>query len=260
MKMIRTAIIQFDIRRGDVERNLRIAKRRIATLAKEGTRLVLLPEMWSTGFANERLKELSETTPRVLEDLSRVARKQRLTIIGSLPEKRGGKVYNTAYVVDRDGSVAGTYRKVHLFSLTGENRYFEPGRKAVVSKTSLGLIGLIICYDLRFPELCRSIALRGATIVGVMAQWPAERVAHWEVLLRARAVENQLFVLGANRCGRDGDLVYAGHSRIISPDGEIMARGGKGTATLSATIDLRVVERTRKHIPCLKERMPEAYE
>jgi predicted amidohydrolase len=259
MKMIRTAIIQFDIRRGDVEWNLRTAKRRIAALAKQGVTLVLLPEMWSTGFANERLKELSETTPAVLEDLSRLAREQHLTIIGSLPEKRRGKIYNTAYVVDRDGSIAGMYRKVHLFSLTGEDRCFEPGRKAVVSKTSLGPIGLMICYDLRFPELCRSLALDGATIVVVMAQWPAERVVHWDVILRARAIENQLFVLGANRCGRDGDLVYAGHSRIISPNGEIMARSGKRTATLSATIDLRVVERTRKHIPCLKERVPQAY-
>lgn len=259
MKMIGTAIIQFDIRPGDVDRNVRIAKQRIASLAKERVRLVVLPEMWSTGFANERLKELSETTPWVLADLSQVARKQRLTIIGSLPEKRGGNVYNTAYVVDRDGSIAGTYRKVHLFSLTRENRYFEPGREAVVARTSLGPIGLMICYDLRFPELCRSLAINGATMVAVMAQWPAERIAHWKVLLRARAVENQLFVLGANRCGKDGDLVYGGHSRIISPDGEIMARAEKRGATRSATIDLRQVERTRKHIPCLKERMPEAY-
>ncbi len=201
VKMIRAAIIQFDIRGGEVERNLGIAKRRISTLAKQDVRLVLLPEMWSTGFANERLKGLSETTPRVIEDLSGVAKKLRLMIIGSLSEKRKDGVYNTAYVVDRDGSIAGMYRKVHLFSLTGEDRRFEPGRKAVVSKTSLGSIGLMICYDLRFPELCRSLALDGATIVVVMAQWPAERVVHWDVLLRARAIENQLFVLGANRCG-----------------------------------------------------------
>ncbi len=97
-------------------------------------------------------------------------------------------------------------------------------------------------------------------MVAVMAEWPAERVAHWEVLLKARAVENQLFILGANRCGADGDLAYAGHSRIISPFGEVVARAGKRPATLLATIDLRTVEQTRKQIPCLKERMPEAYE
>jgi predicted amidohydrolase len=96
-------------------------------------------------------------------------------------------------------------------------------------------------------------------MVAVMAEWPAERVGHWEILLQARAVENQLFILGANRCGSDGDMVYAGHSRIISPNGKVLARAGKRTATLSANIDLRAVEQTRKRIPCLKERVPEAY-
>lgn len=259
MKIIRAAIIQFDIRRGELEWNLAVAKQRIASLAKQGARLVLLPEMWSTGFANDRLKELSETTPRVLEDLSVVAKKLRLTVIGSLPEKRKDGFSNTAYVVDRDGSVAGIYRKVHLFSPTAEDRYFEPGRKAVVCQTSLGPIGLMICYDLRFPELCRSLTLGGAKMVAVLAEWPAERVAHWKVLLKARAIENQLFVLGANRCGQDGGLVYAGHSRIISPYGEVMASAGKRPATLSAAVDLSLVERTRKQIPCLQERMPEAY-
>jgi omega-amidase len=257
--MIKAAVIQFNVRRGDVARNVSTVKRRIAAVAEHGARLVLLPEMWSTGFANKRLGELSETTPGVLEDLCSMARKRHLTIIGSLPEKQEGRVYNTAYVVDGNGSIAGTYRKVHLFSLTGEHCHFKPGRKAVVSKTSLGPIGLMICYDLRFPELCRSLTLGGATIVAVMAQWPAERVAHWQVLLKARAVENQLFVLGANRCGNDGDMVYAGHSRIISPYGEVLARAGKRAATLIATIDLRTVQQTRKHIPCLKERVPEAY-
>lgn len=260
MKMIRAAIIQFDVRRGDVEWNFATVKRRVRALAKQGIQLILLPEMWSTGFANERLKELSETTPKVLRDLSALSKGLHVTIIGTLPEKRGDRVFNTAHVVDSDGSVVGVYRKVHLFSPTGEDRYFTPGRKAVVSKTSLGPIGLMICYDLRFPELCRSLALSGATMVAVMAEWPAERVAHWDVLLKARAIENQLFILGANRCGADGDLVYAGHSLIVSPYGEVMARAGKRQATLSASIDLGAVARTRKHIPCLKERMPEAYE
>ena len=257
--MIKSVIIQFDVRRGDVAWNVKTVKQRIAALTGQGTRLVVLPEMWSTGFANKRLKDLSDTTPEILEDLSAVAKKRRLTIIGSMPEKARGRVYNTAYVIDRDGSVTGAYRKIHLFSLTGEDRHFNRGRKAVVSRTSLGPIGLMICYDLRFPELCRSLALGGAQVVVVVAQWPVVRAAHWDILLKARAVENQLFVFGANRCGSDGDIVYAGHSRIISPYGEIMARAGKHSATLSTTIDLRAVQQTRKNLPCLKERVPEAY-
>ena len=257
--MIKSAIIQFDVRRGDVTWNVKTVKRRIGAVAEQGARLVVLPEMWSTGFANKRLQDLSETTPQILEDLSGMAKERRLTIVGSMPEKVRGRVYNTAYVIDRDGSVAGTYRKVHLFSLTGEHRHFKAGRKAVVATTSLGTIGLMICYDLRFPELCRSLALGGAQMVVVLAQWPTVRVAHWDILLRARAVENQLFVFGANRCGSDADIVYAGHSRIISPYGEILARAGKQSATLLATIDLRAVQQARKNMPCLKERVPEAY-
>ena len=168
-------------------------------------------------------------------------------------------MYNTAYVVDRDGTIVDAYRKVHLFSPTGEHRHFKPGRRAVVAETSLGPIGLIICYDLRFPELCRSLTFKGARIVIVTAQWPAIRVTHWHTLLVARAIENQLFVLGANRCGEDGDLVFGGHSRIVSPYGEILARAGKRPATLFATLQMKQVESYRKQIPALKERMPQAY-
>ena len=260
MKKIKAAVIQFDVKLGDVGWNLGVVKQRINALAKKGVRLVLLPEMWSTGFANRRLNKLSETTPGIVKYLSVAAEKHNLMIIGSSPEKRGDGIYNTAYVLDCDGSIAGTYQKVHLFSPTAENRYFMPGRKAVVLKTTFGLIGLMICYDLRFPELCRSLVLGGAKIVAVMAQWPAARVGHWDVLLKARAIENQVFVLGANRCGKDGDLAYAGHSRIITPYGEVIARAGKRPATLLADIDLRVVEKTRKHIPCLEERVPDVYE
>jgi omega-amidase len=259
LKVIKAGIIQFDVRLGEVKRNLTVVRKRVASLARQGLQLVVLPEMWSTGFANERLPELSETTPLILENLAGLSKELHLTIIGSLPENSLDGVYNTAYVVDRDGSIAGVYRKVHLFSQTDEDRYFRPGHKAVVAKTSLGPIGLMICYDLRFPELCRCLALRGANMVVVMAQWPAERVAHWEALLKARAIENQLFVLGVNRCGEDDGRVYGGHSRMISPYGEVVARAGNRPASPWANIDLGLVDRTRKQIPCLRERMPEAY-
>ena len=259
MKRFKAAIIQFDVRRGDLDWNLLTAKKRILMLVKKGVKLIVLPEMWSVGFANKHLHELAETTPRVLDDLSGLARRHKITTIGSLPEKKGGNIFNTAYVCDADGSIAGCYRKVHLFSPTRENQYFKPGRKAVIASTSLGPIGLMICYDLRFPELCRALTMAGAPVVAVMAAWPRERRRVWDLLLRARAVENQVFVLGANRCGSDNDLAYAGHSRIVSPDGEVLSRAGKRPAVLSATIDLGAVEQVRKRIPCLQETVPEAY-
>ncbi|MDY6952071.1 MAG: carbon-nitrogen family hydrolase [Thermodesulfobacteriota bacterium] len=259
MRRFKAAVIQYDVRLGDLDRNVATVKRRITSLVQTGVQLILLPEMWATGFANDRLRELAGSTPGILDELSKVSRELQVTTIGSLPEKAKDRVYNTAYVVDRDGSITDAYRKVHLFTLTGEDRYFVPGGKAVVTQTSLGPVGLVICYDLRFPELSRSLVLQGANILAVMAQWPAERVAHWQVLLRGRAIENQVFVLGANRCGRDPSLAYAGHSRIISPYGDVMARAGRRPTTLLATIDASLLERTRKHIPCLRDRVPEAY-
>jgi predicted amidohydrolase len=259
VKRFKAAVIQFDIHREDLERNLSAVKRRIAMLSRRGVKLAVLPEMWSVGFANQRLKELSKTTPRVLDELGQLAKESNMVIIGSLPEKQGSKIFNTAYVVDTDGSMRGSYQKVHLFSPTSEHKHFQRGKKAVVVSTHIAPIGLMICYDLRFPELCRSLVLKGASMVAVMAQWPAERVAVWKVLLRARAMENQIFVIGANSCGRDGAMNYGGHSQIISPDGQVLARGGKHPASLQAAINLQIVEQVRKRIPCLKERVPEAY-
>jgi predicted amidohydrolase len=235
-------------------------KRRILGLADEGAQLVLLPEMCSTGFVQSRLLTLAQTTPEVLEELAALAKGKKMVIIGSFPEKKEDKIYNTAYVIDKDGSVSDGYRKVHLFSPTGEHRFFQGGRQAVVSQTSIGPIGLMICYDLRFPELCRTLCLQGAKLIAVPAQWPAARVQHWDTLLRARAIENQLFVMGANRCGRDPVLEYGGHSSIISPWGEILAKAGVRAASISATIEFGLVEKTRNQIPCLQERVPEAYD
>jgi predicted amidohydrolase len=258
-KVFKIGIIQFDVRLGDVDGNLRRVSRHMAHLAGQGVDLVLLPEMWSTGFANDRLASLAASTPEVLEQVRRLSRQMGLVTIGSLPEKTNRGIFNTAHVVDQGGAVLGRYRKVHLFSPTNEDRFFVPGRQSVVVKTTLGTIGLMICYDLRFPELCRSLVLKGAQMVAVVAQWPAIRVAHWDVLLRARAIENQVFVFGVNRCGRDGDLVYGGHSRILSPFGEVLSRAGRRAARLTASVNLSHVEKTRRQMPCLQERVPEAY-
>jgi len=257
--LITAGIVQFDIQLGDVQGNLTRVTKQISRLAEKGVELVLLPEMWSTGFAYDQLRELADMTPDVLAALVRLAKAMNVAIIGSVPEKGRGVVYNTAYVVDRDGTVSTGYRKVHLFSPTGEDRRFKGGRQAVVVSTTLGPIGLMICYDLRFPELCRALCLRGAKIVAVPAQWPTPRIAHWKVLLKARAIENQLFILGANRCGRDSSIVYGGHSRIVSPWGEVLSRAGKGPASLTAVLDLDTIEKVRNQMPCLRDRVTEAY-
>lgn len=259
MKPIRAGIIQFDVRLGNVDTNLKKVKQHIRKLADRGIKMIVLPEMWSTGFANQELARLSETTPGILDEISRHAKNADTIIVGSLPEKVGGKIFNTAYVIDEKGTIAARYQKVHLFSLTGENRWFHRGKKAIVVPTSAGSVGLLICYDLRFPELCRSLILKGAKIIIVMAQWPDSRAAHWKILLAARAIENQAFIVAANRCGEDHNGVYAGHSRIISPYGEVLARAGKKSTSITASIDFSLLDQFRETIPCLQERIPQAY-
>jgi predicted amidohydrolase len=259
MKPIRAGVIQFDVQLGDVDANLKRAMYHIHRLAGQGIQIMVLPEMWSTGFVNQDLDRLSETTPGVLDVISRLAKEAKTIIIGSLPEKVEKKIFNTAYLVDSKGTISATYQKIHLFSCTGEDRWFHGGRRGVVCPTSVGPVGFLICYDLRFPELCRSLTLQGAKILVVMAQWPAARATHWKTFLAARAIENQVFVLAANRCGQDHHLIYAGHSRIVSPSGEILARAGKRTTSIAAALNFSRLDQFRATIPCLKERVPEAY-
>jgi predicted amidohydrolase len=256
----RIGLIQLEVKPGDTDANLAAALTEIAGLAEKKARLAILPEMWSCGFDNSNLARHARQTPMILEKLSEAAVRHNMMIAGSLPEASDNNIYNTLYLIDRDGSLAGSYRKVHLFSLTGEPAFFAPGNQNIVCRTSLGAIGLMICYDLRFPELCRTLTLRGADMVIVSAQWPLIRVPHWNALLQARAIENQIFIAGVNCCGYDGDIQYGGHSQLISPSGHIIAKADAHADTRCAEIDFQEIEAVRKKMPCLNERMPEAYE
>jgi len=258
-RIFKAGIVQIDVRLGDTEANLRSALECIAFLASQNVNIAVLPEMWSCSFDNENLAVHARKTPLLLEKLSEAASHHHLIIAGSMPEISNGNIFNTLYVMDINGSIAGFYRKVHLFSLTGEEKYFRSGDKTVVCDTSLGPVGVMICYDLRFPEMCRSLALKGAQIVVVSAQWPRVRLSPWDILLQARAIENQLFVVATNRCGHEKEVEFGGHSQIISPRVKIAVKAGNDTEALYAELDFREIEACRKEIPCLTERVPEAY-
>jgi predicted amidohydrolase len=254
-------IIQFDVKTGDTESNLAVALGKIDTLSEQGADLVLLPEMWSCGFDNRNLNKHAGGFPAILDTLSRKAKQQQVIIAGTMPEEEDGDIYNTMVVIDTDGSVAGAYRKIHLFSPTREHEYFSAGEYPVVCDTPRGRIGLMICYDLRFPELCRALALKGAWVVLVAAQWPAERIGHWKTLLQARAVENQFYMVAANCGGTDGKLTYGGCSRIVSPFGEIVAESeDKSPVAIIAKIDPREMDKCRQNVTYLDDRAPKAYE
>ncbi len=256
----KAGIVQFDVKTGDTRSNLETAFGKTDLLADQGAELVLLPEMWSCGFDNQKLHEHAKNLPGIIEKLSEKAKHHRMIIAGTMPEASGKSIYNTMYVIDIDGSVAGSYRKVHLFSPTREHEYFSAGKSPVVCNTSKGLIGLMICYDLRFPELCRAVVLKGAWVVLTAAQWPNERIEHWNILLKARAVENQVFMVAANSSGRDNNLTYGGCSRIVSPFGEVMAAAeGNRPASIIAKLDPREMDKYRQSVSYLDERVPKAY-
>lgn len=255
-KKIKAAVIQFDVKTGMVEENLKYIAGKIPGLKAD---LVVLPEMWMCGFDYTSLTDHAQRTPAILEDISKLAKKSGTVISGSLPELRNGDIYNTSYLVDKDGGIKGTYSKVHLFSHASEDKYFKAGKEAVVTETSIGKIGHMICYDLRFPEFCRTLALQGAEIVVVMAQWPNARIDHWNKLLAARAIENQLFVIGANRIGNENLIEYTGNSKILSPLGKTLSFGYSFETDLAAELDFEDMDDFREQIPCFKERATDTY-
>lgn len=259
MNPIHAAAIQFNVKQGDVDANLAYVRGALSRAAERGAQLAVLPEMWSSGFSYRNLNELALRTQGIVDELLELSRSLKLVICGSMPEPDGdAKVFNTVFLAD-NGRLAGIYRKMHLFSLLGEDRAFAAGDSWLLADTSLGKVGVIICYDLRFPELSRRLALEGARVICVPAQWPKPRQEHWRTLVRARAIENQLFVVACNACGPIGKLDLFGMSMIVDPKGEVLAEAGEEERELVAPLDMRAMADWRAQIPCFNDRRPELY-
>jgi predicted amidohydrolase len=255
---VTVAAVQFNIVLGEIGRNLARAEGALARAAAQGARLAVLPEMWSAGYDYKRLARHAAATPGVIETIRQRSAEHGMVIVGSLPEADDGKIYNAAFVID-SGKVLGVYRKLHMFSTMGEDRFLAPGDHTLVVPTSVGKLGVAICYDLRFPELFRKMALDGAEIVCLPAEWPKPRQEHWRTLLRARAMENQLFVVAANCCGMQGKLDFFGMSLLLSARGEVLAEAGECDCELIATFEAREMDEYRSQIRCFADRRPEVY-
>ena len=258
MDSIQAAAIQFNIKQGDVDANLAHVRIALKRAADQGANLAVLPEMWSSGFAYKTLNELALRTAGIVEELLALSRELKLVIVGSMPEPNGDKVFNTVFLAD-NGTLAGVYRKIHLFSLLGEDRAFSGGDGWLSAETSIGRIGVIICYDLRFPELSRRLAVEGARVICVPAQWPKPREDHWRTLVRARAIENQLFMVACNACGPIGKLDLFGMSMIVDPKGIVLAEAGEEECEVIARLDMQAMADWRAQIPCFSDRRPELY-
>ncbi|ODS40044.1 MAG: hypothetical protein A7315_09830 [Candidatus Altiarchaeales archaeon WOR_SM1_79] len=206
-----------------------------------------LPEVFSTGF---NYKDLAENAEQINGQTIQKLRETGKTISGTFVEKEGGRIYNTAFFIS-EGELIGTYRKIHRFNL--EKDVFSQGDKAEVIQTKSGKIGFLTCYDIRFPEHARKLALEGAEILFVPANFPNPRMRHWRLLLQARALENLCYIIAVNRVGRDENNSYFGHSMIVSPLGEIMCEAGNCEEIITHDIDVFEVNEAREKLPYLSD-------
>ena len=272
---MRIGILQFSVEKGNRQANFQTvhSMTESAMCAQTAPIVLVLPELWSTGYALENAAELA--TPfgnGDAEFLGRIARKYRVSFAGgsvlaSVPlfatasETASGRhlYFNRSQVIGSDGSYLAAYDKIHLFKPMGESRYLMRGNAPVWYNLCGMRCASVICYDIRFCELIRRLAVGGAEMLFVSAEWPIERIAHWEALLRARAIENQMYIAACNRCGITDGVRFGGHSMIIAPDGTVLAQAGDDEAVITAEVDSASVASIRDGLPVFSDRVPELY-
>ncbi len=237
--------LQVNLELGNIEKNLEKIFSYIDKVEKNS--LVLLPEMFSCGFDNENLEQHAKETPAIHKYLKDFSHKKHLVIAGTLPEKSRNAIYNKAFVID-NGEIVYKQAKVKLFRPTGEHKYFKAGRNFDVAESSNGNLGIMICFELRFPNISYTLRKKGAEIILVPAQWGKPRKYHLEVLSKARAIEDQAFVIVSNTTGKIGNIEYAGSSGIYDPWGETLAFIDEEEGLIQADINLNDVYRVRKKI------------
>ena len=255
------SLAQMEITLGDPAANLKKADEWAAEAAQRGSNLVVFPELWTTGCDWDHVQELVVDEAQIIAQVGGLAKKHNIWLNGSmLVRDAAGQPSNASILFDPHGEAAGVYRKIHLFGVMNEDQFLASGQSLTTVETPWGQNGLSVCYDLRFTEMFRSYALQGVNMVFVPAEWPHPRVAHWRTLLRARAIENQMYIVGVNSVGSDGTYTFSGHSAIIDPWGNAIIEGGESEVLLTATIETDQVAEVRGKIPVFKDRRPELYE
>lgn len=220
--------------------------------------LVILPEMWSTGFSMN-VAAITETPERETEAfMAARAEQYGISLLGGVVTTGAdGLGRNEAVLFGPTGCEALRYTKMHPFSFGTETRYYGRGSEVMLFQWQGFSVAPFICYDLRFPEVFRHAARRGVEVFCVLANWPQARDEHWRTLLMARAIENQAYVVGVNRCGSDPQVVYSGHSLLFGPRGEVLADGGTEEVLLLAHLDKTALRIYRRDFPALADIHPD---
>jgi omega-amidase len=243
----------------DPEKTLIKAEIFIRHAADCGAKLICFPEQFATGWDPKPQKNIQDTYGSIIVTLQKYAKEYRIGIIGSFREDYDPLPKNTAIVINRHGRILAKYAKMHLFSMNHEHEGNSPGTDLGIFSFDSLSCGIAICYDLRFPELFRIYAQKGVHAVFVPSAWPQSRIRHWELFIRARAAENQMYVLGVNTTGKTPIDQYSGASMTADPQGTIISRANEAEQLLFSDIDPGEVERMRNAFPIEKDRKDKLY-
>jgi len=261
---MRVKSLQFEVIFGNVDENVKKVEGLFEKEDLSNIDTVVLPEMWTTGYDLERISEIAaDNLFPVKNNMQKLAVKYNVNIIaGSIANKVEGNVENTAFVINREGNLVYEYSKMHLVPMLNEPKYLSGGNDEVnLFDLDNEKAGVVICYDLRFPEIFRDLSLEGVKVIFVVAEWPIEREEHWTTLLKARAIENQCYIVSSNVVGtQPTGTTFAGNSMIIDPFGEVLNKSdSKSEESIEATLDLEYINKVRKDIPIFESRRKELY-
>jgi omega-amidase len=245
---------QFEIAWEDKPANFAKVQQMVAEQSPPAGSLIVLPEMFATGFSMNVARIAEPQQGETHSFLSKLAERWQSYVIGGVAtQDAAGKGRNEAIVFDCAGKEIARYCKQQPFTLGGERDHYVAGSQWVSAACGEFSVTPFVCYDLRFPELFRPAVADGAQVIVVIANWPQSREAHWTALLRARAIENQAYVVGVNRCGNDPRLVYPGHSIIVDPQGNTLAEADEREQVLSADLNLKDLVDYRRKFPALAD-------
>lgn len=271
MSKIKIALCQMNVVDNKQE-NILKATSMINEAANQNSNFIVLPEMFNCPYSNDKFIEYAEeeNLSITLDNISKLAKKHQTYILaGSIPEKEDSKIYNTSYLFGKDGEIITKHRKMHLFDIDVKDRiYFKesdtltPGNQFTVADTAFGKIGIGICYDVRFPQLAQINVSKGAKILFYPGAFNMTTgPAHWELLFRARALDNQVFCIGvAPALNENASYHSYGHSIAVNPWGEVICQLGQNEELKIIEIDLDEIKKVREEIPVLKNKRNDLYE
>lgn len=261
------SLAQIAVSASDLEENLKKGEAMIKEAARRRSDIVCFPEMWTTGFDWKRNEHIAGKHEKVIDYIAGLAKQNRIWISGSmLSLDENSKLSNASILFDPAGVRRAVYRKTHLFGAIGENTHMAAGKSLCMVDAPWGATGLSICYDIRFPEIFRTYALKGTKMILSPMAFPHPKLHHWKTLVRARAIENQLFMVGTNQVGSEKldsgrTIEYCGSSVIVDPWGDTVVEGSEAKEELlTAALDMERVNDVRNSMDVFKDRRPDLYD